>query len=470
MIAYKDNLSFMRIINVPSRKFGKASLDKLTTIANNKGISLYEALLLYQNDSAFNKKSIHDFISLIEDCIELKDISSISDLMEYVLAESGLKDMLRTDGDEERLENISELQNSIIYYEKANVNEDISLETYMQDIALYTNADYKNDTFTVKLMTVHQAKGLEFPFVFVCGLSEGIFPNHRSIRERKKMAEEEERRLMYVAVTRAEKALFLTDSEGFNMTTHTDKYPSRFLTEIKENLLQREGILDPILFEGTKSLIRSFEKEINLSSLKFETGDTVVHKIFGEGTIIDYNQERDSYNVQFGETTRNVRTTFLEKVEHIEKKNLNSNFSSAIGLMIGDIVHNSKGYGVIKKITANDRFVFFFDDEGDTSEEWISKGKYLEFVFRPKKDCFYKSNNPRKKSFFYVKYFICKKDSMYFCGVNNVLGLRIALTLYSITKYVECTEEEFKKNCPDIPTFEEFRHEEFNLDDWSLNE
>ena len=92
-------------------------------------------------------------------------------------------------------------------------------------------------------MTVHQSKGLEFPVVFVCGLSEGIFPSHRTIRERKKNGEEEERRLMYVAVTRAQKALFLTESEGYNAVTRTEKFPSRFIKEVKDGLLKIEGDL-----------------------------------------------------------------------------------------------------------------------------------------------------------------------------------------------------------------------------------
>ena len=117
------------------------------------------------------------FIKLIEESREFSAISSISELLEYVLTGSGLKKELRDDGEEERLENIAELIDSIRYYEEVNKEEDITLETYLQDIALYTNADYKKDADTIKLMTIHQAKGLEFPFVFVIGLSEGILPN-----------------------------------------------------------------------------------------------------------------------------------------------------------------------------------------------------------------------------------------------------------------------------------------------------
>ena len=130
--------------------------------------------------------------------------------MEYVLTESGYTEMLRTDGDKERLENLEELKHSIESYEIANVNEEISLTTFLQDIALYTNIDSDLSSDAVKLMTIHQSKGLEFPYVFVINLFEGGLPNYRAVREFSRKGLEEERRLMYVAATRAENALFLT--------------------------------------------------------------------------------------------------------------------------------------------------------------------------------------------------------------------------------------------------------------------
>lgn len=235
LIAYQDDFSFKRIINTPSRKFGDVSMKKLQKLAEIENASLYTTLQKYILSPDFNKPSLINYLKLIEDCREMRNSVSISDLMDHVLRESGLTDMYRTEGDQDRLDNIAELMNSINYYESVNSESDYTLDTYLQDIALYTNTDYKNDGVTVKLMTIHQAKGLEFPYVFVCGLSEGIFPSHRTIRERKTNGEEEERRLMYVAVTRAEKALFLTDSEGYNYNSGFNKYPSRFLTEIKEN-------------------------------------------------------------------------------------------------------------------------------------------------------------------------------------------------------------------------------------------
>jgi len=317
LLAFKDDMSFMRIINLPKRSFGKASMTKLQAIADEKECSLMEALRQSIDRPEFDKKQLRIFLSLFEKAKEVRKTNSISDLFEYLLSESGLKEELRFTVDEERLENIAELASSIKYYEELNENEDdVSLETYLQDIALYTNADYKKEGSSIKLMTIHQSKGLEFPYVFVCGLSEGIFPSHRSIRERRKNGEEEERRLMYVAVTRAEKALFLTESEGFNHTTKSSKYPSRFLMEIGDNLLEIEGNIDPVLLEGTKNLVKQIDEEVypQLSVARFAIGDKVEHKVFGVGVVVEATPERDSYKVQFEKGTRNLVGRVLKRI------------------------------------------------------------------------------------------------------------------------------------------------------------
>lgn len=307
LLAFEDDLSFIRIINLPKRSFGKASMEKLQAIAEEKQCSLMDALRQNIDRPEFNKEPLKKFLALLKKAKKLSNKVSLSDLFDYMLTESGLKEELRFTADEERLENIAELASSIKYYEELN-EDDVTLETYLQDIALYTNADYKKEGTSIKLMTIHQSKGLEFPYVFVCGLSEGIFPSHRSIRERRKNGEEEERRLMYVAVTRAEKALFLTESEGFNRATKSNKYPSRFLMEIGDNLLKVEGNIDPALLEGTKSLVKQIDEEITLhtNSTKFAVGDKVEHKVFGIGEIIEAIPERDSYKVLFEKGKRNL--------------------------------------------------------------------------------------------------------------------------------------------------------------------
>ena len=215
--------------------------------------------------------------------------------------------------------------NSIRYYEEINVNEEVSLEKYLQDIALFTNNDYNKNTETVKLMTVHQSKGLEFPYVFIIGLTEGIFPSHRTIRERKINGLEEERRLMYVAITRAEKALFLTESEGYNYATRSDKYPSRFISEIGKRLIKVEGKIDSSLIIGRKKLIKQLDTEIKEIKADYIEGSIVVHKIFGKGIIKSINNERKSCTVDFNGKTRNIQWQFLDNVETIAESNVDSN-------------------------------------------------------------------------------------------------------------------------------------------------
>ena len=309
-----DDLSFERIINVPSRKLGKKFLDTVRDTAAQQGISLYSALQIYYPEKAAG------FIALIEDAKQFARENRVSDLLNRILDASGYKRMVREDQDEDRLENLDELLSSIRFYESVRTPDESTLADYLQDVALYTNDDHRRDTPTLKLMTIHQAKGLEFPYVFVIGLSEGIFPNMRTIREGKKNGEEEERRLMYVAITRAEKALFLTESEGFNISTKTNKYPSRFLAEIKRDLVVTEGVISPELWKGTRNLSHVldqedyFEKDREEYNSPFKVGDTVTHPVFGDGVIVSANKDCSSFEVKFDNgSTRTLRAAFLKQ-------------------------------------------------------------------------------------------------------------------------------------------------------------
>ena len=152
LIANKnDDLSFIRIINVPQRKFGKVSQERLKAIADKEGLSLYEALLKHKDEEYFaTKPEVIQFLQLIDDCKGFSSFTSIGDLLDYVLNESGLEKMYRDLGEDERLENIEELKQSIRDYETTNMeSEIILLDNYLQDVALYTNADYKEDGETV---------------------------------------------------------------------------------------------------------------------------------------------------------------------------------------------------------------------------------------------------------------------------------------------------------------------------------
>ena len=316
LIAFDDDMAFKRIANVPSRKLGSKSIEIVMLTAEEHGCSLMEALRHLSGTKPFTKDAVHKFIELIDTARTLSKDISISNLLEYVLANSGLNELYRTDEEEERLENLNELVQSIKTYEHDHKEDEISLETYLQDIALYTNLDNDRSKNHVKVMTIHQSKGLEFPYVFISGLSDGIMPNKRSVRERKKKAMEEERRLMYVAVTRAEKRLFLTESEGYSAQGGFEKVPSRFLREIKENLMVTEGHMDEELWNRAANFSRSMDLECGLAVMPartgFAEGDEVVHDHFGSGIIKNVYDGGDYCEVEFWES--GIRMLKAEKL------------------------------------------------------------------------------------------------------------------------------------------------------------
>ena len=310
-----DDMSFTRVVNLPARKFGEVSMKSLSKIAEEEGVSLMEALRRHIDEKPFNKPAMYKFLQLIDEARSRVPVMSVSEITDWLMNVSGLSDLYRTDEEEERLENITELINSMKEFEAGRIDEgDADLVSYLQEIALYTNVDRSNDSERVRMMTIHQSKGLEFPEVFVVGLTEGIFPNHRSIRERRQDGEEEERRLMYVAVTRAEKMLWLCESEGYMNENGALKFPSRFLSEVPEGMLKIEGKPDPMLLEGTKGLVKMLNEELGEGAeAPMTNGTRVRHKIFGEGIIEGYDPMAKSYKVRFGEVTRNLMPHVLNR-------------------------------------------------------------------------------------------------------------------------------------------------------------
>lgn len=310
-----DDMSFARIVNLPARKFGEVSMKALSKIAEEEGISLMEALRRHIDEKPFNKPAMYNFIRLIDEARSRVPVMAVSEITDWLMNVSGLSDLYRTDEEEERLENITELVNSMKEFEAGRLDEgDADLISYLQEIALYTNVDRSNDSERVRMMTIHQSKGLEFPEVFVIGLTEGIFPNHRSIRERRQDGEEEERRLMYVAVTRAEKMLWLCESEGYMNENGALKFPSRFLSEVPEGMLRVEGKLDPMLLEGTKGLVKMLNEELGVGvEAPMTNGTRVRHRVFGEGVVEGYDPMAKSYKVRFGEVTRNLMPHVLTR-------------------------------------------------------------------------------------------------------------------------------------------------------------
>jgi DNA helicase-2/ATP-dependent DNA helicase PcrA len=293
LIVFGDDLSFLRIINAPSRKLGKVWINNVKQLAEKNNTSLLETII----NNSLNRQSSEDFVKLILEFKNRKNEVLVSDLVKEILDKTGLTEMYRADGDEERLENIKELQNSIISLENDDV-EKLTLENYLQEIALYTDMDVDDKkTDRVKLMTIHTAKGLEFPYVFLCGFSDGVLPSYMSMKERRL---EEERRLTYVAITRAEKAFYMTESEGYNFQTGMYKYPSRFLWEIKENLYVRQGILPQEIIDLAKKQIELENELLNPEPIPvLEVGDIVSFSAWGNGKVLEKDNEKNVYMIEF---------------------------------------------------------------------------------------------------------------------------------------------------------------------------
>lgn len=313
-----DDTAFTRIVNLPSRKFGAVSLQALTEIAEKRGIPLLTALRneIEGGNSKFDRPALRQFVALIDMARSLSSEIPVSELTDRILVDSRLADLYRLDEKEERLENVSELVNAMKEFERVQRDDgDMTLDGYLQEIALYTNADSQIDTDRVKLMTIHQSKGLEFDTVFITGLTEGVFPNHRSIRERRQDGEEEERRLMYVATTRARNMLYLSESEGYMNDTGAMKYPSRFLTEIPEDMLIVEGNPDPELFKGTKRLVDSINSELGEGGFDvWPPGTRVEHRAFGQGEVVRFDPQAQSYRIRFSTGERDLVPRVLKKI------------------------------------------------------------------------------------------------------------------------------------------------------------
>jgi len=192
--------------------------------------------------------------------------------------------MLEKDGETERLENVKSLLDDIKQYSQDY--PDSSLDEYLQMIALYTDRASEEVTDAVSLCTIHSAKGLEFDAVFVIGLSEGIFPSERTLAEGQKGLEEE-RRLAYVAYTRARKLLYLSESNSFSYVIQSSKIPSRFIKEIDEEYIdhvdEKPTLNKSSIFD--EEIVREQKKEKPKDDL-YRNGDIVIHKIYGEGIVV----------------------------------------------------------------------------------------------------------------------------------------------------------------------------------------
>lgn len=296
MVVSQDDLSFRRIVNVPKRNVGRRRMQFLEQYAEENGCTLYNALKRNLDNELFKNTKASSFVRLIDGFSSNCENVTTSDLLSAVLDKSGYETMLRTEGGQERLDNLAELKQSVLEYETSCGEEATPLH-YLAHVAFFTNSDADDKTDKVKLMTVHAAKGLEFDNVFLCGMNEGIFPS-RKIKDLVGM--EEERRLAFVAVTRAKKRLFLSSAEGYNFD-RTPRYPSRFVLDINESLLRYVHKPAEGLIENARDFIEHSEKYLpeNLKSELFEVGARVRSEYLGEGTVIGVDTDKNSYLVQF---------------------------------------------------------------------------------------------------------------------------------------------------------------------------
>lgn len=307
-----DNISLKRIINVPKRGIGSTTIGKLEEMAMERELSIYELLLDLDNIdlSARAKNSLKEFTDMMKSLRDKKEKMTIKSFIEEVIETTGyIKDLEKVDTIESqtKIENIKEFISVAIDFE-ARIGED-NFEEFLAQIALLSDVDKTEDsTNIVTLMTVHSAKGLEFPVVFMVGMEDGLFPMARSIDDESEL--EEERRLCYVALTRAEKQLFITSAKIRTIYGNINyTIPSRFIMEMGDSIEKnknedKEKLLQVKDFTSKKDIIKTKQKPnpfafkpqakpVRNSGLEVSIGDKVSHKKFGIGTVVQL-KDRDN--------------------------------------------------------------------------------------------------------------------------------------------------------------------------------
>ena len=272
---YKDNVSLLRVINTPKRGIGLKTIENLTNKADENGTSIYEAI------SSGKEK---EFKELIERLKKVSEDLTLTELIDKVLDATGMKQELESEGTleaEVRLENLEEFKSITKSFEEREGL--ISLEEFLLEISLISDVEeYKDDPNRISLMTVHSVKGLEFNHVFVVGMEEGIFPHMNSLMENSEI--EEERRLCYVAITRAKDDLHLVNARRRTLFGNEQVNPvSRFIGEINSDLLETNAKEEVIKKEEKIELSEMFREE----NVDYKVGDFVYHETFGTGKVVE---------------------------------------------------------------------------------------------------------------------------------------------------------------------------------------
>lgn len=273
----KDDVSLLRIINTPKRGIGEKTIDTLTNIATENNISLYEAITSGRE---------LEFKRLIEDLTNDSLTLSLTELIDNILEKSGIKKELTSSKlleDEIRLENLNEFKSITKSYEEEYGSA--TLSDFLDEISLVSDmTEHQDGSNRVSLMTVHSVKGLEFDYVFIVGMEEGIFPHYNAINDGSSSAIEEERRLCYVAITRAKKELYITSAESRMLFGSTSRnLPSRFIEEIDKKYIDMET-KNPV-----NKIVSKVKKTVDKNAT-YEIGDRISHTDFGEGIVISIDK------------------------------------------------------------------------------------------------------------------------------------------------------------------------------------
>jgi Superfamily I DNA and RNA helicases len=311
-----DDISFERIINVPRRKIGDHSVSVLKVEANSAHMSMIKYLKeIHKHDTALKStvlSSLEDLFKSMEKTRQrlIENFEAYSEVLNEFLKEIGYYDYLESDDEtKDKIDNVKALIDDVRSYLKSNPES--NFVEYLQNVSLFSAQDDITDSDTVSLMTAHTAKGLEFDYVFVMCLAEGVFPNGRALLENPK-AIEEERRLAYVACTRAKKQLFLSYNSDYSHAMGSYPLPSQFIEEMGLkaevhsfnpyfNTSENEGKL--YRYDFDKSIHHEDNKNVNIidltkrNNIKWNVGDIAIHQVFGEGKVIKV--EDDIIEVDF---------------------------------------------------------------------------------------------------------------------------------------------------------------------------
>ena len=318
----KDDLAVRRIINVPKRGIGLTTVNRITEAAQQRGISFYETLCSADLVPGLGRSisKLESFAAMIEYFRKEAEHLSITELMEEILTETGYVEELKAEGEEEaeaRLQNIDEFLNKIAAYEESCEEELPTLSGFLEEVALVADIDsLDEESDYVVLMTLHSAKGLEFPYVYLAGMEDGIFPSYMTITADDPTEIEEERRLCYVGITRAKKELAMTCARRRMIRGETQyNKMSRFLKEVPPQLLSTGKIVEKEELELPKQnsyvqakqsfqakpfMISKPVQQFGVKSgegLSYGVGDRVRHMKFGEGTVTAITEGGRDYEV-----------------------------------------------------------------------------------------------------------------------------------------------------------------------------